>query len=202
VVLNTFAAKARLIVEATTTTTTRTEKNHIAVKFHVGHGGPHRDHDRGQICMTIKHTDHSNHQCSANPTTMILEPRACDFVTNKATATLLQTVTFPERGCSLVKLVNARTAQQQRLIERSSAARVASRKTARGLFSLGQTAASWPWSSHSAKRRLISRVELSTKPAHWGFGQKKQAQLRRTVLNLTFCFGGFFARATFLDSKI
>jgi hypothetical protein len=73
--VNTFAAM--------TTTTTRTEqKHHIAVKFDVGHGGPCQDHDGGHVCVTVKCTVHSCHQWSANLTTMILEPRAYDFVTN------------------------------------------------------------------------------------------------------------------------
>jgi hypothetical protein len=68
VVLNTFAVhpwywtlfpyKVRLIVSTTTITRTQ-QKNHIAVKFDVGHGGPYREYDEGQIYVTIKYIDHS-----------------------------------------------------------------------------------------------------------------------------------------------
>jgi hypothetical protein len=153
--LSTFAAKSRLIIAATTTTTTRTEqKNHIAVKFDVGHGGPCRDCDGGQTsCMTVKHTaSRWSLTMLCEPCNHDLEPRACNFVKNKATATLLQTVAFSERGCSLVKTARAQKVEHQHLFERSLATHVTCQRTARVLFLLRKTAASWPWSSTPPQR--------------------------------------------------
>jgi hypothetical protein len=96
------------------------QQRHVAVKFDVGHGGPHQDCGGGHVCVTVKQTAHICCQWSANLTTVILEPRASDFVTNITTATLSQTVAFSERGCSLIKTVHAQKVEQQHLFGRSS----------------------------------------------------------------------------------
>jgi hypothetical protein len=67
------AEHSRDTFAATTTMTMRIEqKNHIAMKFDVGHGGPCRDCDGVHVCVTVKQTVHSH--CS-----MLYEPHNQDF---------------------------------------------------------------------------------------------------------------------------
>jgi hypothetical protein len=92
---------------------------------------------------------------------MILQPRACVFVTNKAAATLLQTVTFSERDRGSVKTAHDQKFEQRCVFEMSSPHVPWVSKNSEGFVSVAKDGRFMAMVKHSAKTRLPSHAQLA-----------------------------------------